>query len=183
MATNDAELKEQYTTSIVHFLRNAQRTLDEALGNVGYVVNADARLNKSNMERAEGDQAVADLTELVDEALNYIRAVRNNMAVAGEQCESLTDEFERSGVLESNMRRYLEDAFLNAKHASRDAKKIIAEIEDGADSITNEAVDMSYGFFTDADVLESAEASVRGAEMEVEQALNTYAQLAELEAR
>lgn len=183
MASSDAEMKEEYAASIIRFLKNGGRMIDEARTDVVYLLEADARLHNANMERAEGNQAVADLMEMLGEALAYIGAMRNNMAVAGDEFESMVDVFESSGVLESNKQGYLEDALRRASYASRCAKDAIAEVEDGAGSITSEAVDMSYKFFTDADVLVDAGHSIRAAEVEVQRALDTYLVLSSLEAR
>lgn len=183
MASSDAEMKDEYAANIVRFLKNGGRMIDEALADVVDLVEADAQLHKTNMERAEGNQAVADVMEMLGEALTYIGAMRNNMAVAGDEFESMVDAFESSGVLESNKQGYIADALRKARYASRDAKDAIAEIEDGAGSITSEAVDMSYKFFTDADVIVDAGHSIRAAEVEVQRALGTYLVLSSLEAR
>ena len=70
-----------------------------------------------------------------------------------------------------------------ACYASRCAKDAIAEVEDGADSITSEAVDMSYKVFTDVDVIVDAGHSIRAAEVEGQRALDTYLVLSSLESR
>lgn len=183
MAPSDAEMKEEHAADIVRFLKNGGRMIDEALAEVVDLVGADTQLHRANMERAEGNQAVADLMAMLGEALTYIATMRYNMAVAGDEFESMVDTFEGSGVLESNKQGYLEDALRRASYASRCAKDAITEIEDGADSITSEAVDMSYKFFTDADVLVDVGHSIRAAEVEGQRALDTYLVLSSLESR